>query len=199
MIWRGLTDWVPQPAASRATNRPPAMAAVLRVMSVAHPTLGAVGRAWRPNAQAGRPQPLNLPDWLRAALRSGHGEAHSVRLAGAPQPSRRPGNPADRLRPARAIRRHQEAGRCHRRERRRVRPRQERRDQGDSRRRRPDGRGASRNKRQSDPRRTMRSRNNGPMEPMTREEALAIRGAHVIDELPKDVHPGGEPEDPPDT
>jgi hypothetical protein len=44
------------------------MAAVLRVMSVAHPTLGAVGRAWRPNAQAGRPQPLNLPDWLRAAL-----------------------------------------------------------------------------------------------------------------------------------
>lgn len=177
MIWRGLTDWVPQPAASRATNRPPAMAAVLRVMSVAHPTLGAVGRAWRPNAQAGRPQPLNLPDWLRAALRSGHGEAHSVRLAGAPQPSRRPGNPADRLRPARAIRRHQ----------------------GDSRRRRPDGRGASRNKRQSDPRRTMRSRNNGPMEPMTREEALAIRGAHVIDELPKDVHPGGEPEDPPDT
>jgi hypothetical protein len=35
------------------------------------------------------------------------------------------------------------------------------------------------------------------MEPMTREEALAMRGAHTIDELPKDVHPGGEPEDPP--
>jgi hypothetical protein len=44
------------------------MAAVLRVMSVAHPTLGAIGRARRPNARAGRPRPLNLPDWLRAAL-----------------------------------------------------------------------------------------------------------------------------------
>jgi hypothetical protein len=53
------------------------MAAVLRVMSVAHPTLGAVGRAWTPNAQAGRPRPLNLPDWLRAAA-----DTLILRLAG---------------------------------------------------------------------------------------------------------------------
>ncbi len=28
-------------------------------------------------------------------------------------------------------------------------------------------------------------------QPMTREEALAMRGAHAIDELPPDTHPGG--------
>lgn len=28
-------------------------------------------------------------------------------------------------------------------------------------------------------------------QPMTREEALAMRGAHAIDELPEDAHPRG--------